>query len=159
MKHMHAYWRMDYVETPKDNKDSRNPFVEIPKLSDKEALILYRSEYSYIVMNKFPYNAGHLLVVPFREVSDIDLLEYNEITDFWAMVMKSKQIIKNALNPDGFNLGMNIGQCSGAGIPRHVHCHIVPRWTSDTNFMPIIDETRVLHRAMDAMWDRLREFV
>jgi ATP adenylyltransferase len=149
---------MDYVETPKENKGERNPFTELPKMEDKEALIIYRSSHAYIVMNKFPYNAGHLLVIPYREVPDISELDSEEITDFWAMVMKAKDIIKKALDPDGYNVGMNIGQCSGAGIPKHVHCHIVPRWTSDTNFMPVIDETRVLHRAMDKMWTRLREF-
>lgn len=159
MKHMHAYWRMEYVESPQKEKNSTNPFAEIPKLKNKEALILFRSEFSYIVMNKFPYNAGHLLVVPFREVSDVSLLNEEELLDFWAMVMKAKKIVSEALSPDGFNIGMNIGQCSGAGIPRHVHCHVVPRWSSDTNFMPVIDETRVLHRAMDKMWLRLMEFV
>lgn len=157
MDHLHAYWRMEYIKAPDAEKIRGNPFVELPKLSDEAALIVKRSTHNYIVLNKFPYNAGHLLVIPFREVPELDELTADERADHFEMIIQAKAILNRALNPHGFNIGYNFGCAAGAGIPTHLHCHLVPRWDGDTNFMPVLGETRVLPEALKTMWKRLHE--
>ena len=110
-------------------------------------------------MNKFPYNCGHLLVLPLREVGDIALLEGDEKLEFFDAIIKGEKILRDALKPDAFNIGFNIGAKAGAGIPQHLHCHIVPRWDGDTNFMPVISDTRVLPQALDTLWEKLVKYV
>ena len=153
---LHAYWRMEYVQTPR-GEEKGNPFVELPKhKEDKEVYIVYRGEHAYIVMNKYPYNAGHLLVVPYKEVADLADLDEAERIDFMNTLLKAQEILKKAMDPHGFNIGFNLGCAAGAGIPTHLHCHVVPRWMGDTNFMPVIGQTRVLPEALSALWERLR---
>lgn len=163
MERLHSYWRIPYIEAPKDDKESHehaNPFVEMAKSDDfKKFHILWKGEYSFIVMNKFPYNCGHLLVLPLREIADIELLEEDEKREFFDAIIKAKRILRLAMNPDAFNVGFNLGAKAGAGIPSHLHCHIVPRWDGDTNFMPVIADTRVLPQAMDTLWEKLVKFV
>jgi len=159
---LHAHWRMPYIKAPDrtDGEPRKNPFLEIPEAGDpRAALLIYKSAESYLVMNKFPYNAGHLLAVPYREVGDLEDLNEDEHADLCAVIRKGKKLLRLALSPDGFNIGYNLGSAAGAGIPGHLHCHIVPRWSGDTNFMPVIGDTRVLPEAMEAMWDRLNSFV
>jgi len=160
MNHLHAYWRMEYVESPKPEKGGDNPFIKALNLdNDREALILHRSALSFIIMNKFPYNAGHLLVLPIREVAELEKLDENERSDLMNAVVHAKAILAKALNPDGFNIGFNFGRAAGAGIPSHLHAHIVPRWSGDTNFMPVLGDTRVLPESLEAMYQRLIQFV
>lgn len=159
MKHLHSYWRIDYIETPKDTENNHNLFSNLANAkNDEEALIVLRSTYSFIVLNKYPYNAGHLMVVPFRAVSSLKELSTEELLDFMNMVIKSQDILTQAIKPQGFNIGFNIGSAAGAGIPNHIHCHIVPRWEGDTNFMPVLSNTKVLPQSLHAMWERLRKF-
>lgn len=151
---------MPYIEVPKPEGGELNPFVSIPlEEDDRKVLIVLRSSLCYLVLNKFPYNAGHLLVVPYREVSRLDELTAEEKADFFETIIKGQQILEQAIRPDGFNVGFNLGRAAGAGIPSHIHCHIVPRWNGDTNFMPVLGETKVLPESLDAMWQRLRQFV
>ncbi len=158
MEHLHAYWRMEYIATPK-GPGTGNPFRDMPLAGDDRAhLIVHRSTHAYLVLNRFPYNAGHLLVAPFREVADLPDLTADERADFLETTILGETILRRALAPDGFNIGLNLGTAAGAGIPRHLHLHIVPRWSGDTNFMPVLGETRVLPQALEAMWLRLREF-
>ena len=159
--YLHAHWRMPYIKEPSSTGKKRaNPFLELPDSDNpKEALLLYKSSGSFIVMNKFPYNAGHLLCIPYREVGDLEDLSDEEYLDLCQTIRKAKKLLRLALRPDGFNIGYNLGASAGAGIPGHLHCHIVPRWSGDNNFMPVLSNTRVLPEAMDAMWDRLNEFV
>ncbi|MBE2214997.1 MAG: HIT domain-containing protein [Opitutaceae bacterium] len=158
MQHLHAYWRMEYIEAPK-GETFGNPFAEMPRRGDDKAThILVRSRHAYIVLNRFPYNAGHLLVVPYREVAELADLTAEERVDFMDTLIAGQDILRRALRPDGFNIGFNLGAAAGAGIPRHLHAHIVPRWNGDTNFMPVLGQTRVLPQSLDAMWARLREF-
>ncbi len=160
MNFLHSYWRMPYIEAPKPETGGDNPFVAIPlEEDDRKVLIVQRCELSYIVLNKFPYNAGHLLVVPYREVGELAALTAEEKADFLESIIKGQQILERAIHPDGFNVGFNLGRAAGAGIPKHLHCHIVPRWNGDTNFMPVLGETKVLPESLDAMWQRLRQFV
>jgi len=156
MDNLHAYWRMEYVSVPKEEREQSNPFVAIPLLGDdRKALLVHRSTHCYVVLNKFPYNAGHLLVVPYREVAPLRDLNEDERVDFMEMIIFSQELLERALRPDGFNVGMNIGADAGAGIPEHLHCHVVPRWKADVNFMPVIAKTRVLPEALDVMWEKL----
>ncbi len=157
-ENLHAYWRMPYIAAPKPDQGRReNPFTEIPNDPDeRRSLLIHRAGLSYVVMNRFPYNAGHLLIIPFREVGDIEDLTSAEYDDLNRSILLGKRLLRLALRPDGFNIGFNLGSAAGAGIPRHLHCHIVPRWSGDTNFMPVVADTRVLPDAMENMWDRLR---
>lgn len=159
LKNLHAYWRVNYIETKKS--DSDDPFADIfvQKDKDKENLVLFRSSHCFAVMNKYPYNAGHVLVLPNRAVSDLDQLLGQEKVDFFDTIIKLETAVKSALNPDGFNIGINLGSAAGAGIPKHLHCHIVPRWQGDTNFMPVIGETKVLSQAQEKMFERICLFL
>lgn len=160
MERLHAYWRMPYILAPKDPEDCGNPFTKITESGDdRKEYILYRGQQNFIVMNRYPYNAGHLLVLPFREVGRLDELGREERYELMDLIIKAQQILSRALKPDGFNTGFNFGKAAGAGIPRHLHCHVVPRWDGDTNFMPVIGSTRVLPDSMDAMWERLSDCI
>ena len=146
---------MDYIETPK-NPAGPDPFTALPAMGDDAAArIIHRGQLHYIVLNRFPYNAGHLLVVPFREVSDLPALTPPERDELMALIVFAQEVLQTALKPDGFNIGFNLGAAAGAGIPKHLHAHIVPRWTGDTNFMPVLGETRVLPQSLDTMYQRL----
>lgn len=155
MQQIHAYWRMQYIEAPRFPKVEK-PFSELPALGDdRAALIIYRSALSYLILNRFPYNPGHLLAIPFREVPDIEDLDEAESADLMHTIVFGKKVLRLALNADGFNVGFNLGKAvSGGSIP-HLHAHIVPRWDGDTNFMPVIGQTRVLPQALDETWARL----
>ena len=160
MQRLHAYWRMPYILAPKNPDDGGNPFTRITETGDdQKEYILFRGKWNFIVLNRFPYNAGHLLIIPFREVATLDLLTTEERHELMDLIVKGQKILTAALRPDGFNTGFNFGSAGGAGIPTHLHCHVVPRWDGDTNFMPVIGNTRVIPDAMDAMWQRLNEFV
>ncbi len=154
---LHAYWRMDYVTSEGDPlSGKKSPFLELPKLGDdRRALIVHRGNAHYVLLNRFPYNPGHLLIVPFREVAELEELDASERAEMMDLLILSQQILRKALNPDGFNIGLNLGQTAGAGIPKHLHFHIVPRWNGDSNFLSVIGETRTLPQALDTTWEIL----
>lgn len=156
MDHLHAYWRMEYIETPR-LPEGANPFAALPALgNDTEALIIHRSPLSYLVLNRYPYNPGHLLAIPFRAAVDLVELTPAERIDLMDEIIIAKQVLQAAINPHGYNVGFNLGTAAGGSIP-HLHAHIVPRWTGDTNFMPVLGETRVLPQSLVAMYQRLKE--
>jgi len=156
MDHLHAYWRMEYIEAPRLPAGA-NPFAELPGLgNDAEALIIHRSPLSYLMLNRYPYNPGHLLAIPFRAASDLAELTPAERADLMDEMILGKEILQAAVNPHAFNLGFNLGSAAGGSIP-HLHAHIVPRWNGDTNFMPVIGQTRVLPQSLEAMFNRLKE--
>ncbi|MFZ5494804.1 MAG: HIT family protein [Verrucomicrobiota bacterium] len=156
MDHLHAYWRMEYIEAPRLPAGA-NPFAELPKLgNDAEALIIHRSPLSYLILNRYPYNPGHLLAVPFRAATDLTELTPAERADLTDEIILGQAVIRAAINPHGFNIGFNLGSAAGGSIP-HLHAHIVPRWNGDTNFMPVIGQTRVLPQSLEAMFKRLKE--
>ena len=155
MNHLHAYWRMEYV-TQEKSPAERRPFAALPMLEDDQStLVISREPRSFILMNRYPYNAGHLLVLPLREVPDLEDLDDEERACFMNTTIKAKRLLQKALKPDGFNIGINLGEAAGAGIPRHLHLHVVPRWNGDTNFMPVLGDTRVLPQSLQAMWQHL----
>lgn len=148
---------MDYVKQEK-TPAQRHPFVDLPALdNDKETLILSREKHSFILMNRYPYNAGHLLILPYREVPDLEDLSDEELLCFTKTTLKAKRLLAKALNPNGFNIGINLGEAAGAGVPKHLHQHVVPRWSGDTNFMPVLGSTRVLPQSLEAMWEHLSQ--
>jgi ATP adenylyltransferase len=119
-------------------------------------LILYRGETCAVIMNKFPYNTGHLMVIPNRHISQLEKLNEAEAAEFFDLIRKSVVIIKKALKPQSMNVGMNLGRGAGAGIPGHLHMHIVPRWRGDTNFMPVIGKTHVVSIPLEPIYEKLR---
>jgi ATP adenylyltransferase len=155
MQQLHAYWRMDYIEAPRYPATMKRPFTDLPAMGDdKLALIVHRSVYSYLVLNRFPYNPGHLLAVPFREVIEPEELPKAERADLMEEIVFARRLLAAAMKPDGVNVGFNLGTAAGGSIA-HLHAHIVPRWNGDNNFMPAIGQTRVLPQSLDATWERL----
>ena len=145
---------MEYIEAPR-MPDFKRPFTELPGLGDdRAALIVHRTRYSYLMLNRFPYNPGHLLAIPLREITDIEELTPEESADLFAIITFGKKILKTTLKPDGYTLGFNLGSASGGSIP-HLHGHVVPRWNGDNNFMPVLGQTRILPQALESTWERL----
>ncbi|MFQ5544055.1 MAG: HIT domain-containing protein [Nitrospiria bacterium] len=148
-----APWRMSYIL---GEKDQGCIFCTTPnEKDDRNNLILVRGEYNFVIMNKYPYNNGHLMIVPYRHTADFVSLTDSESLEMMKMISRSVQALKAALYPDGFNVGVNLGKIAGAGIDDHLHFHIVPRWAADTNFMPVVGQTKVISEALDETWVRL----
>ena len=152
--------RLDYLRgenRPLVGNEVSCPFCEIPSKSDEEGLIVYRGSTAYVVMNLYPYNPGHLLICAFRHVADLTDLtpeERIEISDLTAHAMVT---MRKVSSPQGFNLGMNQGAVSGAGVADHIHQHVVPRWSGDSNFMPIIGKTKVMPQLLAITRDEISE--
>ena len=145
---------MDYVSKP-SSKEGDVFLDALNSDDDREALILYRGKLSFIIMNLYPYNNGHLMVVPYRKVNSMIDLNQDELSEIIKLSQNSMDIIKKELNADGFNFGVNVGKCAGAGIDDHIHFHIVPRWNGDNNFMPAIGNTKVIVQGLFDTYDAL----
>ena len=159
MQQLHAYWRMDYIEALRYPATMKRPFTELPAMGDdRAALIVHRSGHSYLVLNRFPYNPGHLLAVPFREVVELEELSVEERADLMEEITLARRLLTDAMKPDGVNIGFNLGAQAGGSIS-HLHAHIVPRWSGDNNFMPVLTQTRVLPQALETTWERLDSVV
>jgi len=124
---------------------------------DKENLIFIRKERTFAVLNLYPYSNGHCLVLPIRHVSDISRLKPAEYIELMELLKETKELLQKALKPHGFNIGLNLGRVSGAGIPGHVHFHIVPRWKGDHNFMPVTADTRVISKSLSVIYKQLHD--
>ena len=139
--------RMSYLDgenRPLPGNDVACPFCTIPSMSDEEGLVVFRGKEAYVVMNLYPYNAGHVLVCAYRHVADLTDLSISERNEIAELTAQSMKVLRKVSNASGFNLGMNQGAVSGAGVAAHIHHHVVPRWAGDANFMPIIGQTKVL---------------
>jgi ATP adenylyltransferase len=157
VKQLWAPWRMAYIND--DTKDAGCIFCSLYRQDDQRAaLVLAQTSYSVVMMNKYPYNNGHLLLAPKRHENNPDKLPSEEFIDLNEALRRSIEIVRNAFHPGGINLGMNLGKCAGAGIEDHLHWHIVPRWEGDANFMPVIAETRVMPQHLLDSYDRLQPF-
>jgi ATP adenylyltransferase len=150
-----APWRVQYFE--KEPRD-RDFLATAGRASDDaEHLVIARRKNAFLMMNRYPYTVGHLMVVPYRRVAELSAFGENEVVELWNLVVHAQALLRAAVKAQGFNIGLNLGECAGAGVPDHLHIHIVPRWNSDTNFMPIIGGARVLSDGLRALYDKLME--
>ncbi|MEM1508742.1 MAG: HIT domain-containing protein [Thermofilaceae archaeon] len=158
MKFLWAPWRMKYIEYTKVEKE-QECFICKAAESDnlEEHLVIHRDCYVILLMNKFPYNTGHLLLAPRRHVAEFLELTRDELYNLAESIKLSVELVKRALTPDGLNLGVNLGRAAGAGLESHLHIHIVPRWIGDTNFMPVIADTKVIPESLNDTFRRLKE--
>ena len=162
MDQLWAPWRMAYVADPKEKDKPPTPedcflCAGIHGADDRAHLLVHRTELSVVVLNKFPYNNGHLLVAPKLHAGRPDELSPEQLLDLQLVLRKMLGILEKRMSPDGFNVGLNLGKVAGAGLPGHLHWHIVPRWNGDTNFMPVLADTKVIVQSLDALYDLLVE--
>ena len=150
-----APWRMVYVG--KGETTGGCIFCDKPKEDrDAENMIVHRGETMFVILNAFPYNSGHLMIVPYRHLSDVRLLEPDELAEWMALAQRSITALETAFKPEGYNMGANLGRAAGAGIADHLHLHIVPRWNGDTNFMPVVGDVKVLPEALEQSYHKLK---
>jgi ATP adenylyltransferase len=153
MKQLWAPWRIQYILS---RKGPGCIFCDLPgEERDRDNLILYRGEHNYIIMNRFPYNGGHLMVVPYQHRSSFDGLSAETLSEMMELVRRSVDVLGVVMHPEGFNTGLNIGEAAGAGIEEHLHMHIVPRWVGDSSFMAVLDEVRVIPQHLLETYDKL----
>lgn len=156
MKIIWAPWRISYIrqtkpagcilcDKPEENSDATNH-------------ILFRGKHNFVIMNNFPYNPGHLMVVPYRHISNVEELSAEEKLEHFNLIARCVVVLKQALKPPAFNTGMNLGRTAGAGIDNHIHSHVVPRWNGDTNFMPVLGDVRVIPQSLDDGYEQLRNY-
>ena len=155
MEHLWSPWRMTYVSGAGSEPDC---FLcaALTSKNDEESLVVHRGELMLTVLNKFPYNTGHVMIAPHRHVAELAELDVTERAALMEETSRTIEAIRSAMAPHGFNVGMNLGQVAGAGVPGHLHVHVVPRWGGDTNFMPVIGETKVIPEDLAATYAKLR---
>jgi len=157
MQQMWTPWRMAYIRR---EKRPGCIFCEMLEAGDDRVqLILHRNERAFLVLNKYPYNNGHLMAVPYRHVDTLEALTAEEATDMMAEVALGIRALRRASNPEGFNIGVNIGKIAGAGVIDHVHTHVVPRWGGDTNFMPVLADVRLIPQNLNETYAELKAAV
>ena len=146
-------WRVEYFEQEKTNPDFLS---QAARASDDAAhLVVARRKNAFLMMNRYPYAVGHLMAVPYRATGDAATLGENEVLELWNLAMHAQRLLRAAMNAHGFNIGLNLGTCAGAGVPNHLHLHIVPRWNGDTNFMPVLAGTRMLSEGLQSLYEKL----
>ncbi len=157
MDSLHAPWRIEYILSHKPEM-KEGVFGRIARSEEDVAnFVVARDKTCFAVLNRYPYNGGHLMVVPYKEVPDLNGLTDEELSDLWKLTRRCVNALKALMKPDGFNIGINLGKVAGAGIAEHLHIHVVPRWTGDTNFMPVIANTGVVPEALDLIAAKIRE--
>jgi ATP adenylyltransferase len=148
-----APWRIEYFEKQPRNLDF---LEEAARTSDDAAhFVITRRKNAFLLMNRYPYAVGHLMAVPYRKTADLAALGENEIVELWDLVTHAQTLLRATMTAQGFNIGLNLGECAGAGVVDHLHVHIVPRWSGDTNFMPILAGTRTLSEGLRGLYDKL----
>jgi len=153
MQQLWAPWRLQYIT---GEKVEGCIFCIFPEQDDVKNHILFRGKYAYVIMNAYPYSNGHLLIPPYRHVAELSELTDEETLEIMQLTQLSQKVLKSVFKPDGFNIGINQGTAAGAGIADHIHLHIVPRWSGDTNFMPVLGETKVIPEALETTYDHLK---
>jgi ATP adenylyltransferase len=155
MEQIWAPWRVEYIRM---EKPKGCILCEKPK-EDKDALnyILYRGDKNFVIMNSYPYNPGHLMIAPYRHIASLEELTEAELHEHFKTISRSIKVLRQVFNPAGFNIGINMGKVAGAGIDDHIHTHIVPRWQGDTNFMPVLSNTRVIPQALAETYEKLKD--
>ena len=151
MKSLYAPWRMQYI---RGEKVEGCIFCK-GSIRDDE-FVLHDGKHAFVIMNRYPYVTGHLMVAPHRHVNKIEELRFEESCEMFDLTARCVKVLKEAIEPQGFNVGMNLGKAAGAGVAGHIHMHILPRWVADANFVSVIGETRVLPEALEVTWERIR---
>jgi ATP adenylyltransferase len=147
---------MDYIEGGEAQSQTVCIFCALPRAqTDRDNLILWRGRHTFAMLNKFPYNPGHLMVAPYTHTGELDVLITEELAEIMLGIRRAVGCLRRAMNPNGYNIGLNLGRTAGAGFPGHIHYHVVPRWDGDHNFMPIIAETKVVPQHLLRTYDRL----
>jgi len=155
MDYLWTPWRYAYVSAAA--KIEGCVFCELPKRSDEEVFILHRAQHCFIILNAFPYTSGHVMIVPHAHLDRLQKLPSETAQEMMSLAQKTEGVLRAVYQPQGLNLGMNIGEAAGAGVAGHVHLHMLPRWNADSNFMTVTGETRVLPEDLKTTWTRLRE--
>jgi len=156
MESLHAPWRIEYILAPKPAL-AESLFTRIAQSNDDEANhVIARDRTCYALLNTYPYTGGHLLIVPYRQAADLNGLTDEELTDLMKLTRRCLNALTRVMKPDGFNIGLNLGKVAGAGVPGHLHLHVVPRWQGDTNFMPVLTNTVVVPQALRELAAQLR---
>lgn len=158
MERLWAPWRSHYVASA---GEPNGCFLctEPHSGNDRESLILSRGPKTFVILNRFPYNSGHLLIAPYRHVKDWEVLDDEELLEIGQQAQKMVTALKKVFKPQGFNVGLNLGGPAGAGLPGHLHVHVVPRWQGDTNFMPVLGDTKVISEGLLNTWGKLHQFL
>lgn len=152
-----APWRMEFINSEKPSGCIFCEFPAAPESDDRKNLVVHRTPHAFVVLNKFPYNSGHVMVIPRAHGADLGALAPEAFADLNDTLRRTVAVIGATYRPDGLNVGMNLGRSAGAGIVDHLHWHVVPRWGGDNNFMPVLAETRVIVEHLDAAWERIRQ--
>ncbi|MDD4816404.1 MAG: HIT domain-containing protein [Victivallaceae bacterium] len=145
-----APWRVEFIHAPKSGECFLCGNCEVNPDKPEEKLIVRRGVAMFVMLNRYPYNSGHLLIAPYRHVGDIAELTADERHELIDLTAEAKNVLQSLLHPDAFNVGLNLGRAAGAGVAEHLHCHIVPRWNGDTNFMPVLADVRCVPEALEA---------
>jgi ATP adenylyltransferase len=148
-----APWRVEYFE--KEPRDREFLSRAAMASNDAEYLVIARRKTAFLMMNRYPYAVGHLMAVPYRKAAELSSLGDNEVVELWNLVVHAQALLRTAVKAQGFNVGINLGECAGAGVADHLHIHVVPRWSGDTNFMPVIAGTRTISEGLRSLYDKL----
>jgi len=151
-----APWRMEFIAAEKPKGCIFCDFPAAPESEDRKNLIVHRTAHAFVILNRFPYNSGHLMVVPRRHGADLDALPPEAWADLQELLRVTAAVLRTTYRPEGINLGMNLGRAGGAGIVDHLHWHLVPRWIGDNNFMPVLADVRVMVDHLDTTWEKVR---
>ncbi|MEX1118953.1 MAG: HIT domain-containing protein [Terrimicrobiaceae bacterium] len=156
MESLWAPWRVEYFRA---EHQTGHDFLGEAAATDNDAahLVITRRKTAFLIMNKYPYSAGHLMAVPYRKVADMEILTEGEVLDLWQLAILAQKLLKECVKAQGFNVGWNLGKAAGAGVDNHLHIHIVPRWVGDSNFMAVLGDTRILPEALEPLYRRLCE--
>jgi len=157
MEYLWAPWRIEYIKQATSHKEEGCILCDYPaRHDDEKSLILYRGKLDFVIMNRYPYNAGHIMIAPLRHCGTLDGLTDVERDEHFLIVSRCVAILRETFHCDGFNVGLNLGRVAGAGVDQHIHTHIVPRWSGDTNFMPVLADTKVINEAVEETYKMLR---
>jgi len=148
-----APWRIEYFEKQPRDMDFLSAAARAS--DDAEHLVITRRKTAFLMMNRYPYSVGHLMAVPYKKTAELSSLGENEIVDLWNLVIHAQSLLRAAARAQGFNVGLNLGECAGAGVADHLHIHVVPRWSGDTNFMPVIAGTKTISEGLRALYEKL----
>lgn len=160
MKQLWAPWRIEYIkesQKPKVKNQKSKCFLCMKNKGNTDNYVVFKGKNAFIMMNRYPYNPGHLMIAPYRHIGLIEKCNEQETREMFKLLQKSVVVLKKVMKPDGFNIGINLGYVAGAGVPGHIHIHIIPRWLGDTNFMPIVSNTKIINEELVKMYHKLKK--